>query len=246
MKSILTTLLLLLLCTAAFAQYETVTKTKRPSIPGTFMVDLGVNRALNTVDSTWNQGLWGSRTVNLYYQYPIRFGRSKFSFNAGIGLSMERWKFTDGATLIDTLGTTGNNSIEQYNMLTPRRLFGNDISLVKSSLVTNYLEVPLEFRFDTKPEDIARSFNVAIGGRVGVRLNSFTKVKYKEDGETIKVKDKRGLGLNDFRYGVYTRVGIGGFSWFAFYNLSEMFQAGKGPHGREINSLTVGISINGF
>jgi len=179
---------------------------------------------------------------------------SKFSFNPGIGLSMERWKFTNGAMLIDTLGTTGNNQItlgttgnnqiEQYNLLSPTRVYGQLAK--KSMLVTNYLEVPLEFRFDTKPEDIARSFNVAIGARFGYRLNSFTKVKYKEDGETIKVKDKRGLGLNDFRYGIYTRVGIGGFSWFAFYNLSEMFDTGKGPHGRDINSLTVGISINGF
>lgn len=246
MKYFFNTLLFVLLTTAAFAQYETVAKTKRPSIPGTFLVDLGVNRALNQVDSTWNQGFWGSRSLNLYYQYPIRFGRSKFSFNPGIGLSMERWKFTDGAMLIDTLGTTGNNTIEQFNLLTPRRVYGNDISIVKSSLVTNYLEIPLEFRFDTKPEDIARSFNVAVGGRFGLRLNSFTKVKYKLDGETIRVKDKRSLGLNDFRYGVYTRVGIGGFSWFAFYNLSEMFEKDKGPHGRDINTLTVGISINGF
>lgn len=244
MKSTLTTILFVLFASAAFAQYETVTKTKRPSIPGTFMVDLGINRALNAVDSTWKQGLWGSRTVNFYYQYPIRFGRSKFSFNPGVGLSMERWKFTNGAMLIDTLGTTGNNLIEQYNLLSPTRVYGQLAK--KSMLVTNYLEVPLEFRFDTKPEDIARSFNVAIGARFGMRLNSFTKVKYKEDGETVKVKDKRSLGLNDFRYGVYTRVGIGGFSWFAFYNLSEMFETGKGPHGRDINSLTVGISINGF
>jgi hypothetical protein len=246
MKLFFSTLLFVLLTSAAFAQYETVTKTKRPSIPGTFLVDLGVNRSIGAEDSTWNQGLWGSRTVNVYYQYPIRFGRSKFSFNPGIGLSMERWKFTDGAMLIDTAGTTDLNLIKQFNLLTPRREYGNDISIIKSSLVTNYLEMPIEFRFDSKPEDIARSFNVAIGGRVGLRLNSFTKVKYKEDGEKIKVKDKQSLGLNDFRYGVYTRVGIGGFSFFGFYNLSEMFEAGKGPHGREINSLTVGISINGF
>ena len=246
MKYFLNTLLFVLLTTAAFAQYETVTKTKRPSIPGTFLVDLGINRALNQVDSTWKQGFWGSRTVNVYYQYPIRFGRSKFSFNPGVGLSMERWKFTNGAMLIDTLGTTGNNLIEQYNLLSPRLAYGTEISTKKSMLVTNYLEMPLEFRFDTKPEDIARSFNVAIGGRIGVRLNSFTKVKYKQDDETIKVKDKRSLGLNDFRYGIYTRVGIGGFSWFAFYNLSEMLASGKGPHVRDINSLTLGISVNGF
>lgn len=141
---------------------------------------------------------------------------------------MERWKFTDGAMLQDTAGTTGNNQIKQFNLLTPRREYGNDISIVKSSLVTNYLEMPIEFRFDTKPEDIARSFNVAIGGRVGLRLNSFTKVKYKEDGETIKVKDKRSLGLNDFRYGVYTRVGIGGFSFLGSTTYPKCLKAEKG------------------
>ncbi|MCW5911510.1 MAG: outer membrane beta-barrel protein [Cyclobacteriaceae bacterium] len=250
MKSFLNTLFFVLLASAAFAQYETVTKAKRPSIPGTFLVDLGVNRALNAGD-TWKQGLWGSRTVNVYYQYPVRFGRSKFSFNPGVGLSMERWKFTNGAMLIDTVelvsfpnGAPAGTQVEQYNLLSPARVYGQLAN--KSMLVTNYLEMPLEFRFDTKPEDIARSFNVAIGGRVGLRLNSFSKVKYKDDGETVKIKEKRSFGLNDFRYGVYTRVGIGGFSWFAFYNLSEMFEKGKGPQGLGINTLTLGISVNGF
>jgi len=250
MKSFLNTLLFVLLATAAFAQYETVTKTKRPSIPGTFLVDLGVNRALNA-GSTWKQGLWGSRTVNVYYQYPIRFGRSKFSFNPGVGLSMERWKFTDGAMLIDTTelvsfpnGAAAAEQVEQYNLLRASRVYPELAK--KSMFVTNYLEIPLEFRFDTKPEDIARSLNIAIGGRFGMRLNSFTKVKYKDGGETVKVKDKQSFGLNDFRYGVYTRFGVGGFSWFAFYNLSEMFEKGKGPLGSDINTMTFGISINGF
>jgi hypothetical protein len=247
MKYFFNTLLFVLLTTAAFAQYETVTKTKRPSIPGTFLVDVGVNRALNA-GPTWQQGLWGSRTINLYYQYPIRFGRTKFSFNPGIGLSMERWKFTSGAILIDTVELTGNVpsavQVEQYDLLRASREYPS--LATKSMLVTNYLEVPLEFRFDTKPEDIARSFNVAIGGRFGLRLNSFSKLKYEADGEAVKVKDKQRFGLSDFRYGVYTRIGIGGFSWFGFYNLSTMFDKGKGPQGRDINTLTVGISINGF
>jgi hypothetical protein len=31
-------------------------------------------------------GLWGSRTLNLYYQYDMRIGKSKFSFHPGVGL----------------------------------------------------------------------------------------------------------------------------------------------------------------
>lgn len=113
-------------------------------------------------------------------------------------------------------------------------------------LVTNYLEVPLEFRYDTRPNDIARSFSWAIGGRIGVLASSLMKVKYKEEGEMIKLKDKKSYGLNPIRYGVYTRIGIGGFNWFAFYNLSEMFEKDKGPEATMMNTMTVGISINGF
>lgn len=250
MKRLSASALFILFAFAAFGQEETKPRSTSPNIPGTFLVDLGINRALNT-DATWKQGFWGSRTLNLYYQYPIRFGRTKFSFNPGIGLSMERWKFTDGAMLIDTVelvsfpnGAPTAEQTEQYNLLSPTRVYPQLAR--KSQLITNYLEIPIEFRFDTHPEDIARSFNIAIGGRVGVLLDSFTKVKYKDDGDPVKIKNKMGYGLNPLRYGVYTRIGLGGFSWFAFYNLSEMFETGKGPGGREINSLTLGISVNGF
>lgn len=240
--------LFLVISGTVVGQEKNVKTVARPNIPGSFMVDLGVNQALGK-DSTWKQGFWGSRTVNLYYQYPIRFGRSKFSFNPGMGLSLERWKFKDGAMLIDLpeLNASGQRidpQIEQYNLLSPIRVYPALAS--KSMFVTNYLEIPLEFRFDTKPEDIARSFNVAIGGRVGYLIDAFTKVKYKYNGETVKVKDKYNHGLTEFRYGVYTRIGIGGFNWFGFYNLTNMFEKGKGPQGKDINTFTVGISVNGF
>ena len=245
MRSFAVWVVLSLISMSVLAQEKTVA---RPNIPGSFMVDLGINRALNT-DSTWKQGFWGSRTVNLYYQYPIRIGRSNFSFNPGIGLSLERWKFTNNAMLIDTVERVGNQvsteQVERFNLLSPRRVYGQ--LATKSMFVTNYLEIPIEIRFDTRPEDIARSFNVAVGGRVGYLLDAFTKVKYENDnGDNVKVKNKLSHGMSPLRYGIYTRIGIGGFNWFAFYNLSEMFESGKGPNGRAINTFTAGISINGF
>jgi len=250
MKKIFGSILFVLLTICAFAQDEPVKKTHKPTIPGTFMVDLGVNQAIGKPD-TWKQGTWGSRTMNLYYQYSMRFGRSKFSFNPGIGVSMERWKFKNGATLIDTVelvsfpnGAASPNQVEQYNLLSPTRTIGQLAK--KSQLIANYIEVPIEFRFDTSPEDIARSFNVAIGGRVGYLFDAKTKLKFKTDGEIEKYKVKQEHGLEKFRYGIYTRIGVGGFNWFAFYNLTDVFQKGKGPLGKDFNSLTFGISINGF
>jgi len=250
MKKNFGSILFLILTISAFAQDEPVKKTSKLSIPGTFIVDLGINQPIGKPE-TWSQGLWGSRTMNLYYQYSVRFGRSKFSFNPGIGVSMERWKFKNGATLIDTVelvsfpnGAVSTDQVEQYNLLSPTRTFGQLAK--KSQLIANYVEMPIEFRFDTSPEDISRSFNVAVGGSVGYLFDAKAKVKYTENGETVKAKVKRDHGLENFRYGIYTRIGIGGFNWFAFYNLTDVFQKGKGPLGKDFNSVTFGISINGF
>ena len=250
MKKIVSLILFVLVSTFAFGQYETIKKTARPSIFGTFMVDLGVNQAIKA-PSTWDQGWWGSRTVNVYYQYSMRFGRSKFSLNPGIGLSLERWKFVNGATLMDTVeldsypdGPASFDQVEQYNLLSPQRIYPSLAD--KSMLVANYIEIPIDFRFDTKPEDIARSFNVALGGRIGYLYDSFRKVKFEDKGETIKDKYKSPLGLNRLRYGIYARIGFGGFTLFSFYNLSNMFEKGKGPLGADFNTITYGISVNGF
>jgi len=250
MKKILSSFIFLLFASYAFGQYDDIKKTARPNIPGTFMIDLGVNQAINP-PKTWSQGWWGSRTVNVYYQYSFRFGRSKFSLNPGIGLSMERWKFKDNATLIDTVeldsypdGLASLNQVEQYNLLSPKRIYPELAD--KSMLIANYIEMPIEIRFDTKPEDIARSFNIAIGGRIGYLYDSFTKVKYDNNGETVKVKYKQNYGLNSLRYGIYTRIGVGSFTLFSFYNISDLFEKGKGPLGASFNTFTYGISINGF
>lgn len=231
-----------------WSQEKSEKKVARPDLPGNFLIDLGFNRALDRPEN-FRQGFWGSRTVNVYYQYPIRFGRSKFSFNSGIGLSLERWKFTNGFTLRDTVeltstGATAENQIERYELVRGSSILG--VSARKSMFLTNYLEVPLEFRFDTRPEDLARSFNVAVGGRVGVLFDASTKLKYRQNDENITVKNKRNFGLNQIRYGVYLRFGVGGFTWFVNYNLSDTFENEKGPGGTTMNSFTAGISVSGF
>jgi hypothetical protein len=71
-------------------------------------------------------------------------------------------------------------------------------------------------------------------------------VDYTVDGDNKSMKDKQWHGLNQIRYGLYGRFGISGFSVFMYYNLSPMFQTNKGPDYSDMNSVTMGISINGF
>lgn len=247
-------LILVLIAGSSSAQTPTKATRVRPNIPGSFIIDLGLNGTQGSPD-LWKQGLWGSRTVNLYYQYPLRFGRSRFSFNPGIGLSMERFKWKNGATLFNPAEANANAQIEKYEFVAASGLFANPQKIM---FVNNYLDIPVELRFDTKPEDISRSINFAIGARGGWLYDSFIKTKYKEEGQVKRVKDKQDWGVTKLRYGVYGRVGIGAFNIFVFYNLTPLFQTDKGPFnegtiangggetGTKMTTFTAGISINGF
>lgn len=221
----------------AFAQ-EKDKRVGRPDIPGSIMIDLGVNQGIGK-PSDFDLGFWGSRTINVYYQYPIRIAKTNFSFNPGIGFGLDRFKLRNDFTVYDSTAVAGRFEFAPADLAFP--------GTRKSMLIANYIEMPLDFRFDTKPEDLARSFNVSIGGRVGYLFDGVTKVKYKPGSEVKINKDKQRHGLNQFRYGIYTRIGIGNFNVFSFYNFSTLFEEGKGPTGMDkVNTWTVGISLNSF
>lgn len=225
----------------AYPQSQTSEKpARRPDIPGTFTLELGVNNGLDA-PSRFDLGFWGSRTLNLYYQYDIRILKSKFSLVPGFGLSLERFKFKNGRTL-------AYDAEDSLKLVTPSE--AGFTNLKKSQLITNFIEIPVELRFSTKPDDPARSFKASIGGRIGFLYDSFTKVKYKEDGEVKRMKNKQDFNLTQLRYGVYTKIGIGNFSVFGYYNLTPLFEETKGPGERNVvtdfQTLTVGVSLSSF
>jgi hypothetical protein len=235
----------------AFSQAEAPKKiTARPDIPGTFVLEFGVNRDLSAPPD-FSLGLFGSRSANLYYQYEFRILKSHFSFVPGIGLSLERFKFKNNY-LIDY---ATDASADGILMFAPADTIPG---VKKSQLITNYIEVPLELRYSTNPEDPARSFKISIGGRIGYMYDSFSKVKYKENGEAKKIKNKEDFNLTKFRYGVTARIGVGNLSIFGYYNLSSLFEDGKGVNERvgegtsqtlvkkDFSTMTIGISLASF
>ena len=231
---------------AGFAQEKEKKKTWRPDIPGSIILELGMNVKNGTTPPNFQKGLWGSRTVNIYYQYPIRLFKSGFSLNPGIGLSLERWKFINDYTLANKPDADGSYPMVPASTVIPTTNTTFQGSIEKSQLITNYIEAPIELRWDTNPEDIARSFNICFGARIGYCYDSFTKISYKDDGDYRKIKDKQLHGVNPIRWGLYSRMGMGGFSIFGYMNTSTLFEKDKGPVLTTMNTLTFGISINGF
>ncbi len=210
-------------------------KRGRPDIPGTFSVEFGFNQAINKPDTLFETAFFGNRTVNIYYQGDFRIAQTNFSFHPGIGFGMERYKFKNNHTL-----AYADNSDEVEIVPSP---FANT---KKSMVIMNYLDVPLDFRFTLNPDDPNRSFNVSIGGRFGVLTGSHLKFKYREDGETKKLKDKQNYNLNPIRYGISLKVGVGNFKAFGYYDLSTKFKKDLGPQQTDMTNIVFGISLGAF
>jgi hypothetical protein len=220
-------------------QPETKKKSWKPDIPGTIMVEFGWNFKNGTVPSDFQKSWWGSRTLNVYYHYQLRLFKSRFSFNPGLGLSLERFKFTNNYTLPFEPDPDGT-----YPLVPATDIYPGTIQ--RSFIVNNYIEAPLEIRYDSKPDDIARSFNVSLGWRFGILYDAFTKVDYTHNNEDKTMKDKQWHGMNRWRQAVYLRVGYGAFGTALYYNYTPLFEAGKGPEMTQMNTVTVTLFVNAF
>lgn len=229
-------------CQSTIESTEKVRKG-RPDIPGTFLVDFGFNIPFGEAGN-FNTNFWGSRTLNLYYQSDKRIGSSKFSVHPGVGFGLERYKFSDNATLQYKAGPGG--AFDSVVFVPAASRFTQASEIKKSMLIMNNFDILLDLRFTVNPNDPNRSFKVSVGLKGGFMYDSFTKIKYRENSETKKLKDKQDWQLNQFRYGATLRIGVGNFNAFAYYSLSPIFQSGEAPKGTELNNFTTGISIAAF
>lgn len=209
-------------------------KTARPDIPGMLLIDLGFNVLQNNTNTPFDLELLGSRTANFYYQYDIRLKTSKFFLLPGIGLGLDHYKFDEDITL----------SRQADNQVTVDTIVGGGVK--KSLLVANYLDIPLEIRFFSNPQDKKRSFKVGLGFKAGVLLNAHTKIKQNVNGALTKRKHKDDFALNRFRYGITGRLGVGGVSLFYYQNLDTLFEPDRGSLSTDASTITIGLSINGF
>lgn len=221
-----------LLSNALCAQDKAELKSK--DIPGSFAIDFGFNIP-TSITSDFSTRLLGSRTVNIHYYYGIKIPgfKSHLSFNPGIGLGLDRFKFGSNTTF-----EFEGNKLEMSDL---------GLNIIKSQLITNYFDIPLDLRYDFNPDNEYRTGYISIGFKGGVLLNGYTKIKHTDDdGQIIKDKSKQDWNLNKFRYGITAKLGVGNFGLFSNYYLSTLFNKNSGPSENSINKITIGISLSGF
>ena len=106
------------------------------------------------------------------------------------------------------------------------------LNLDKSKFRTTSLVIPVHFEFGPSKlkdyEDRIRyytdnQFKIGVGGFAGLNLSTQQKLKYKENGDNQKDKNKKDFNTNNFVYGLSGYIGVGDFSVYAKYNLNELF-----------------------
>jgi hypothetical protein len=118
----------------------------------------------------------------------------------------------------------------------------------KYKLASTFLEVPLEFRFTSRPAEPNKSFKAAIGLKAGTLLNVHTKGKtlLSSAGTTLNSyteKENSKRFINGTHFMGTARVGYGVFSLFGSYQLNRFLKDGAGP---AIKLYQIGLTISGL
>lgn len=185
---------------------------------------------------------WGtSRGVDVAILYDYVLGKSNFSIAGGVGFNSHNIHSEAFPVVYQT--TAGYS----YTLLDTAYLSGQDISVNKIS--TNFIDIPLEVRFRSKPHRNGKRIAASVGFKLGFLVQSHTKTETEEDyvlnGINIGSKFKSyGIeNLTFFRYGVTARVGYANFYLNFFYSLTPLFDDGRGT---EATPISIGIGVSPF
>tara|TARA_R110002020_G_scaffold310290_2_gene526081 strand:+ start:180 stop:935 length:756 start_codon:yes stop_codon:yes gene_type:complete len=251
MKKIYTFLLAFVLIQGAFAQdsLQVAKKPKtpiggRPNIPSDLKVEFGFNQ-LNNRSEDMSIRFFGSRTFNIYYQYPVSiFGdASGFTMDIGVGVGSDKYAFKDNQTLFNN-PAIGPESSELKDI---SDVLGNNINIKKNVVAANYIDIPLDFTYHFNKTNYSKGFKMSVGGKVGYLYESHTKVKYENaDNLKRKIKDSQNYGFEKFRYGISVKAGTQGFYAWSYFGLNQVFQKGKGPNSSEATQINFGVAVNLF
>ena len=186
--------------------------------------------------SSHQQGF--SRGFNAYFMFDKPFRTSpKFSLGIGVGIGTSNIFFK-----------RMNIDLKAGGAVLPFKAADSINHFKKYKLSTGFLEVPLEFRFTSKPYAPNKSFKIAVGAKVGTIVNSHTKGKDLQDKNNSSInnytqKEASRRLINGTRFIGTARVGYGIISVFANYQLNNLLKDGAGAN---MQLYQIGLTLSGL
>lgn len=191
----------------------------------------------SSIKSKW----FSSRGVDVAILYDQVLAKSLFSLAAGVGFNSHNIHM-EGFPIEYALKSGGT-----YTKLDGSFFDGKQVSVNKIS--TNFIDIPFEVRFRSKPHKNGKRIAASVGFKLGWLVQSHTKTKTDEDlfyrGINFRSKTKTYdiPNLTKFRYGLTARVGYANFYLNFFYSLTPLFKSGMGT---EAIPISVGIGVTPF
>ncbi|HZY82196.1 MAG TPA: outer membrane beta-barrel protein [Cyclobacteriaceae bacterium] len=210
-----------------------------------FNFDLGTNNFLtpdqkfpNQDNEAYSVRPWGSWYVGVNSIERTRLAR-KFFVEWGLGVSWYNFKFENDKLRMSKDASTVVFSDDQ-----------RDLDFRKSKLTVAHLNVSmvpvLDFGGRSRKAMIfngysnGHSFRIGVGPYVGYRIDSYTKLVYKDGDNNRRERDHDSFYLNNLRYGLKLQVGFRGTDLFFNYDMNEMFSDNRGPR---LNPISFGITF---
>ncbi len=197
-----------------------------------FLIQIGMYNWASTPDSITTKGV--GRTFNVYLMFDFPFKTNpKISVAIGPGVGTDNIYF-------DKMDINLKNRVKaEFNRDTINQY-------KKYKLAVGYLELPVELRFSSSPENMNKGFKFAMGAKLGTMLDAKTKAKVDLDadgygGYVEKVKDKK--FFNGTRLVATARIGYGHFTVFGAYTITEFFKEFQGPN---VKPWSLGLTISGL
>jgi len=173
-----------------------------------------------TIDqSTINQGV----AIHGSYNYILNNGN--FSLSPGIAITYHN--LNNGS-----LTTTIDDSTAFYPV-------PDSINFRRTKFTIGYFDIPIELRYKSKND-----VRFAFGFKFGFKMKAFTKYKgddYMDENNNLVIYKKARIpNIAKFRYGLSLRLGYKWLNVWGYYQLSSVFDKGKGP---EMYPISIGISL---
>lgn len=166
--------------------------------------------------------------VNLNFS-QVSLGLTKhIGFVTGMGLNWNNYAFENDNNIV-----IGPSDVIEELLPPP------NTDIKKSKFTTLYMHMPVILEFQL-PASNGHTLNIGAGVIGGMKLRSYTKMKF-EDEEHLKTNTD--LNLNLLRGGVTGRIGFENFMVYGTYYLTPWFRENQGPGYYNLKPFEIGISM---
>jgi len=164
-----------------------------------------------------------STNVNVSYVNYFKIYKNFIQFSAGVGIDWNNYRFSKNITL--------SPKADSMNLVV------DNINYSKNKLMAEYVTVPLQLHFATKPNKKGEMLGVAGGVELGYLLNGRQKQISEENGKQ-KIDDD--YNLADLRLGYTLCANYGNTGIYAKYYPTSTFKESQGPN---LNTFCIGFKF---